>query len=87
MEPWLTGDLILCAVTVTDPDGAFVSDSGDVTVANTLPSLVSVVINPASPMVTDTVDCGGMVSDSDSVGTPLALIGSWVTFLWARASA
>ncbi|MGC6506827.1 MAG: hypothetical protein ACON4U_00350 [Myxococcota bacterium] len=66
------GDLLLCTVTVTDPDGAMTADSGQVTLGNALPDLVSVEILPAEPTVMDTVECGGLVTDVDNQGHTLS---------------
>ena len=65
------GDLILCVVTVTDPEGATASDSGNVTVGNTPPSLSNIQITPLAPNIMDEVRCSGVVTEPDAEGYSL----------------
>ncbi len=63
------GDSIACTVTATDSDLGTDSGSATVLVQNSAPSITSVTISPASPLVSDTLTCSHAgYSDPDGDG-------------------
>ena len=58
-------DEVLCTVTANDGTDGGNSDSASVTVSNTAPVASAVTISPASPTVSDALDCTYSFSDAD----------------------
>jgi uncharacterized protein (TIGR02145 family) len=73
------GDVLTCTVTVNDNYGDSASDSTDVTVDNSNPTVDSVTINPSIPAKTDTITCAATASDIDGGSPSLSFVFSNLT--------
>ena len=69
------GDQVECTATVTDNQGATISDSIGTTVDNRTPTISSVTLTPSNPNTQDTLTCQLTASDPD--GDALTVSYEW----------
>lgn len=74
-EHGIKGEFVECHATIEDSHQATVSDTASVEIQNTLPSMVTVGLNPQQPTSQDDIECVPLASDIDS--DPLSYLIEW----------